>query len=283
VITNERQYRITRNWLERFEHAHAEVEGQNGTLHPRAQQALRDQYDSQIEELRAELAEYEALRRGDVAVLELDSLAELPAALIRARTASGLSQEALAGRLGLKKQQVQRYETTRYAGVSLARLQAVVAALGVTIREQLVLPVATSEFGTAPLGPEPAPGSVSLAGTLTRAGLTLDDLATRLSLPSSVALKLQRGRIDPETVPERLLAGLATELGTTSEEALRLIASHGPASLPAHARASTRRGRSTRATDAAEPISRMNVSFRDALANASDLTDEHRHVWLEVT
>jgi len=141
VITNERQYRITKNWLERFEQARTSAEEQAANLHPRARQALRDQYDSQIEELRADLADYEALRRGQVAVLELDSLSELPDALIRARAASGLSQTALAERLGLKKQQVQRYEATRYARVGIERLQAVADALGVKIREQVILPV----------------------------------------------------------------------------------------------------------------------------------------------
>jgi ribosome-binding protein aMBF1 (putative translation factor) len=141
MITNERQYRITRGWLERFEQAHASTEEKAANLHPRARQALRDQYDSQIEELRADLADYEALRRGQVVFLELDSLSELPDALIRARAASGLSQAALADRLGLKKQQIQRYEATRYAGAGIERLQAVADALGVKIREQVILPV----------------------------------------------------------------------------------------------------------------------------------------------
>jgi ribosome-binding protein aMBF1 (putative translation factor) len=145
VITNERQYRITRSWLERFKQARAGAEEQGSNLHPRAQQAVRDQYDSQIEELRAELDEYEALRGGRVTVLELDSLSALPDALIRARAASGLSQAALAARLGLKKQQVQRYEATRYARVGIERLQAVADALGVTIREQVILPVRSRE------------------------------------------------------------------------------------------------------------------------------------------
>src|SRR5439155_18397183 len=117
-------------------------EQQESNLHPRARQALRDQYDSQLEELREQLTAYEALRRGEVSILELDSLAELPNALIQARAAVGLTQEELAGRLGLKKQQIQRYEATHYAGVSLERIQAVADALGVTIREQVLLPVA---------------------------------------------------------------------------------------------------------------------------------------------
>ena len=147
MITNERQYRITKGWLERFAQAQSSVDAQSGTLHPRAAQALHDQYESQIEELRAELVDYEALRHGEVMALTLDSLAELPETLIRARTAARLSQADLAARLGLKKQQVQRYEATRYAGVSLQRIQAVASALGLTIRERVLFP-ANSEQGT---------------------------------------------------------------------------------------------------------------------------------------
>ncbi len=145
MITNERQYRITKGWLERFTQAKAGVEEQSGTVQPRVAQALRDQYESQIEELSADLADYERLRGGEVTVLELDSLRELPDALIRARAAARLSQQELAARIGVKKQQVQRYEATRYTGVSLQRIQAIADALGVTIREQVTLPVVSGE------------------------------------------------------------------------------------------------------------------------------------------
>ena len=74
-------------------------------------------------------------------VLGLDSLAALPEALIRARIAAGLTQKELATRLGLKEQQVQRYEATRYAAASLTRIQAVAEALGVRIEERITLPV----------------------------------------------------------------------------------------------------------------------------------------------
>jgi ribosome-binding protein aMBF1 (putative translation factor) len=145
MITNERQYRITQSWLERFRQARTGVEAARVELHPRARQAFRDAYESQIEELIEQLAEYDALRGGQVRVLELESLAELPEALIRARIAVGLTQKELAQRLRLKEQQIQRYEATRYAGVSLERIRAVGEALGVTIREQVILPTASRE------------------------------------------------------------------------------------------------------------------------------------------
>ena len=55
---------------------------------------------------------------------------ELATVLIKARVAQGLSQRDLAERLGLKEQQIQRYEATDYASASLARIKEVVSALG---------------------------------------------------------------------------------------------------------------------------------------------------------
>lgn len=142
MIDNERQYRITKAWLDRFEQASYAVDKEHADVSERARRALREQFESQADDLRNQVAEYEALRDGRVDVIELDSLRALPDALIRARTAAGISQEALATRLGLRKQQIQRYEATRYTGVGVGRLQAVADALGVTITERVVLPLA---------------------------------------------------------------------------------------------------------------------------------------------
>lgn len=144
MISNEREYRITRAAVERFEDALGH-EHEADHLDSRLRQAMRQGIESQLEDLREQLAEYEMLRSGKVSVLELDSLAELPDALIRARIAAGLTQKELAMRLGIKEQQIQRYEATRYAGASLQRIQAVATALGVTIHERVILTTASGE------------------------------------------------------------------------------------------------------------------------------------------
>jgi len=64
----------------------------------------------------------------------LASLDELPRTLIRARIAAGLTQEELAARLGLKPQQIQRYEATDYHSASMQRMSEVLRALGVRLR-----------------------------------------------------------------------------------------------------------------------------------------------------
>ncbi len=43
--------------------------------------------------------------------------------------------------MGLKEQQIQRYEATEYASVSLRRVGEVVAALGLRVKEEVYLPI----------------------------------------------------------------------------------------------------------------------------------------------
>ena len=52
---------------------------------------------------------------------------------------AGLSQEDLAAKLGLKPQQIQRYEATEYQSASLERVNGVVRVLGVKLRHPAAL------------------------------------------------------------------------------------------------------------------------------------------------
>jgi ribosome-binding protein aMBF1 (putative translation factor) len=140
MITNHRQYRITQGWVRKFEQSLAGLDDAEAHRSPEMRQVMRAAMESQIEDLRSQLAEYDALRQGRVRVLELEGLEALPEALIKARIASGLTQRALAERLGLKEQQIQRYEATRYDGVSLSRIRAVADALGMRVEERVTLP-----------------------------------------------------------------------------------------------------------------------------------------------
>lgn len=130
MITNERQYRITKAEAERFEEALAHADDRDVDLHPRLKQAMREGLESQLEDLRRQLAHYQELRSEPPNILSLNSLDEIPDALITARIAAGLTQRELAQRIGIKEQQIQRYEATRYQSAKFARMQAVADALG---------------------------------------------------------------------------------------------------------------------------------------------------------
>jgi transcriptional regulator with XRE-family HTH domain len=92
------------------------------------------------------LTEYEALTthgNDKPLVLELGSLEAFPLALIKARIAAKLSQKDLAERLGLKEQQIQRYEATEYASANLARVLEVSQVLGMKLQDRTGIEVAS--------------------------------------------------------------------------------------------------------------------------------------------
>lgn len=145
MITNARQYRITKAQLKRFDDdlASHDARTPSADVDPRLHQAMRDALVSEGDELRAQLERYEQLRDGAITGRELDSLRELPTALIEARIAANMTQRTLAGRLGVAEQQVQRWEATGYAGVGLERLQEIADAVGSRIREHVTYSSAT--------------------------------------------------------------------------------------------------------------------------------------------
>lgn len=132
MIKNEKQYRITKAQARRFEEALAEIAGQERppNISPRLWQAQRDAAESQLNELQELIDAYERLHMGKSRELLLEAVEDLPKTLIRARIASGMTQEGLAHRLGVKTQQIQRYEATEYESASFARIRKVVQALG---------------------------------------------------------------------------------------------------------------------------------------------------------
>lgn len=177
MITNERQYKITRSEAAHFRKAISELASNppREDVHPRILQAEQEAMESQLADLQAEIAEYERLKSADLSVISINSFDELPEGLIKARIASGLSQKALAERLGIKEQQIQRYEAERYASASYQRLRDIAAALGIRIKNDILLPIAPGNFE-------------SLVSKLGQVGLERDFLLNRL-LPSADAAR----------------------------------------------------------------------------------------------
>ena len=135
MIKNEKQYRITKAQARRFQDALAELAGQKrpANITPRLWHAQRQAAESQMDELREQVEDYERLQMGKSSEVVLESVEDLPKALIRARIAAGMTQAGLARRLGVKQQQVQRYEASEYGSASFARIVKVLQALGLTL------------------------------------------------------------------------------------------------------------------------------------------------------
>jgi len=106
-------------------------------MHPLLKKAQIDALRSQFEDLKAQIREYESLQKENAGTFKITSLDELPKMLIRARIARGLTQKELANLLGLKEQQIQRYEATDYETASFKRLLEVAQALGIPKSESM--------------------------------------------------------------------------------------------------------------------------------------------------
>ena len=138
MIKNERQYRITKSQIAKFEAALEELSTRSGApADVRLRKLEEDALRSQLDELRDEVEQYERLRSGRREPISIESFDQLPQALIQARITAGLSQRELAERLGLKEQQIQRYEATGYASASLTRIKEVIEALGASIAGEM--------------------------------------------------------------------------------------------------------------------------------------------------
>ncbi len=132
MIKNQRQYRITKAQAEKFAIALdgiSEEPDEIPEVHPLIRKAQKDALRYQLSELREQLEEYDALQSGSYTIPDLRTIEELPRTLIQTRIGRGLSQKALGELIGVKEQQIQRYEATDYSSASLSRVMEVIAAL----------------------------------------------------------------------------------------------------------------------------------------------------------
>lgn len=172
MIKNERQYRITKAQAEKFERTLEQLierKAERGHLDPILAQAEENGLRSILADLQAQIEEYIELKSGSKGIFQCKSFLDLPKALIQARIASNLSQKQLAERLGVKPQQVQHYEATKYAGASFVRLQETMSALNVQVSAVVTLP---STNGTANHSDARETAIIQLAAPETKSGVS---------------------------------------------------------------------------------------------------------------
>lgn len=136
MITNDRQYKITKSQIDNFQQSLAELDFSANTakdIHPQLFEIQKTAIESQLSELIKEVQEYENLKEGRIAIAEVNSLNELPLSLIKARIANGLTQAELAEKVGVKMQQIQRYESELYETASVKTLMRIADQLNIKI------------------------------------------------------------------------------------------------------------------------------------------------------
>ncbi|GEM_PF-518897 len=135
MIKNSRQLTTAKKQVASFAESIASLKSKlnnaSGIEQVRLSMAL-DAAQSMQESIAAEIAEYENLTKGNLGVISIRGLHDLPRALIKARIAHGWTQKELAAKLGVKPQQVQRWEHEEYERTGFDRLEQVAEALGIS-------------------------------------------------------------------------------------------------------------------------------------------------------
>src|ERR1700733_10763538 len=124
MIKNEREYKITKASLSKFETAlkHIAMLQKKGTGDPKKLKLQEAAAKSMLKELNEQLEEYEQIKQGRFELSAFDTVETLPTNLVKARIALGWTQKDLAKKLGTTEQQIQKYESTEYESASLRRI-----------------------------------------------------------------------------------------------------------------------------------------------------------------
>lgn len=138
IILNEKELRDTRLRVTRLGEAlssEASVSQLTSGLPSEVVVQVTEMMKAERRSLLASIEAYESAKEtGDATLLQQRASSDPGVTLIVARIAKGYSQRDLAWRLGVKEQQVQRYEADRYSTISLKNYARVAALLGVQIK-----------------------------------------------------------------------------------------------------------------------------------------------------
>jgi HTH-type transcriptional regulator / antitoxin HigA len=140
AILNQRDYRQAKARIEQLKQAQEAIGilGEMVTgLSTDIADARRIALKEELQRLAGEIDAYEKLRGREIPSAEKIEAVDLGLLPITARIVRGWSQKELAGVLGVKEQQVQRYESERYARISLSRYKRLLEILGVQLQASL--------------------------------------------------------------------------------------------------------------------------------------------------
>jgi len=136
IILNEKDLRGAKSRIAEIEYALSSEEQFNSIVEGLSLDLVngyRRAMQTQKQDLEATIQAYEEAKEGDFSDLLKRAGGDIGVFLIIARIIKGYSQKDLARRLGIKEQQIQRYEADRYKSINIANYKRIAHALGVKL------------------------------------------------------------------------------------------------------------------------------------------------------
>jgi HTH-type transcriptional regulator / antitoxin HipB len=130
MIKNEKQYKITKKILNGIIQKITKLNAENDQL--KNELILIPLTDMSLD-LGREIEEYDNLKKDKAKILKARSLSELPSLITEYKIASGLTQKEFSEKIGMKEQQIQRYEAENFQGISFKNLLKILQAIGLNV------------------------------------------------------------------------------------------------------------------------------------------------------
>lgn len=133
MINNEKQYKISKKKLSEIVTEIEKVK-KASEQNPLRNKLILASLLNVKEELEDEISEYESLKNSNPETLAERVISELPSILTEYKIISGMTQKEFSEKLGLKEQQLQRYEADNFKGVSFKNLLKFLDSIGLEIK-----------------------------------------------------------------------------------------------------------------------------------------------------
>ncbi|MFH2111410.1 MAG: helix-turn-helix transcriptional regulator, partial [Candidatus Bathyarchaeota archaeon] len=146
MITNERQLKINKAQLREFKKHLEKIQKVRKDENLELLKLEEEAIQNQIKEFDIQINEYEKIWNSKTPIPKLLSINDIPKALIRARLSQGMSQKEFANKIGLKEQQIQRYEADEYESASLARIKEFADFFNIKLQDETDIPSSTITF-----------------------------------------------------------------------------------------------------------------------------------------
>lgn len=132
MIKNEKQYKITKKKLQGIYEDIARIKDGRELL-PAKDRLILVSLMMMQEQMEAEIEAYDLLKAKPPLLLDERSIDDLPTLLIEFKVQSGLTQKDLSQKIGMKEQQLQRYEAENFNSISFKNLLKILHAMGLEI------------------------------------------------------------------------------------------------------------------------------------------------------
>lgn len=131
MIKNERQLTAAKRQIAKLGEALSLSKERTCKMDPRIYEAMVAGIQSQIDDIKKEVQDYELIVSSQQ--IPSGTLSDIGKQLIKARIARGYTQNELAEKVGVKPQQIQKYESNEYSSIGMKTLVKIIDALGAVV------------------------------------------------------------------------------------------------------------------------------------------------------